>query len=355
MDKIKIDELNTETDLTSDHLIIVQDGKDQETKNTSLNYLKLWLKSISFEDLTKILVAGESVKIDTDVNGKTISISSSAVPTKWYVGTAPSSAEKGDLLLLENGNVSEYDGKYWQITSINLRGAEGVSPQVKITEIDNGYHLSITDKSGEQSMEVLSPYINESGYWVVQNQVTEIKAQGKDGVSPSAEVSQEGNTITILINKGTELESSATIKAPTIATATASKGDYNVDPKVTIETDPNTNESTFNFIIPQGRDGSLGVGYTQYVLKNKLEDGTTAWSNLEQTVRLSKLNSSSRNVIDIPYNQIRTWASLGVVPKEINEGEDYTEIVFGCDIEPPLTLEDLIFYIASMGVVTEEG
>lgn len=113
----------------------------------------------------------------------------------------------------------------------NSMGSGGISPTVKVTLIDGGYRVTITDAQGVKTFDVmngkdgkngengtmsfeeltdeqkatlkgddgLTPYIGENGHWWIDEVDTGIIADGKDGVSPTLSSKQTENGVEIEI------------------------------------------------------------------------------------------------------------------------------------------------------------
>ena len=122
MDKIKINQLLPEQELSDQHLLVVQKGTE-ETKSTTLQKLKKWLDCVSLSQLFSLITAGEGIEITTD--NKEVVISTKNVP-KWYISdTKPSTANENDILLMPNGTVFIFNDGDWVNTNINLQGPQG--------------------------------------------------------------------------------------------------------------------------------------------------------------------------------------------------------------------------------------
>lgn len=347
--KIKINELEQANQLSSTHLIIVQDGavENAETKKATLSLLRTWLGSLNFEDLTKFLVAGEDISIDVDETEKIIKINSTSVASKWYAGDQPSEANEGDFWLSETGEVYRYDGVEWAAAAINLTGPkgsdgvngldgkDGFNPIVTVIPSSNGYSVTFKDATQEQTIDIINglvPYINEETLtWVIGDVDTGISALG---ISPTARVEETENGYAIIVNDG--VESRVDINTPTISFGTVEMLPAGQEPVVENVGD-NVNV-ILNLKIPKGADGGGSV-----VVQGPYVINTTDWTDDKRQFIAIPLELANRNVIDIDYENLDIWSTCQIRPfQETTDG-----IWFKCTIKPTV---ELTFYITSMGV-----
>lgn len=347
--KIKINELEQANQLSSTHLIIVQDGavENAETKKATLSLLRTWLGSLNFEDLTKFLVAGEDISIDVDETEKIIKINSTSVASKWYAGDQPSEANEGDFWLSETGEVYRYDGVEWAAAAINLtgpkgsdgvnglNGKDGFNPIVTVIPNSNGYSVTFKDAAQEQTIDIINglvPYINEETLtWVIGDIDTGISALG---ISPTARVEETENGYAIIVNDG--VESRVDINTPTISFGTVEMLPAGQEPIVENVGD-NVN-AILNLKIPKGADGGGSV-----IVQGPYVINTTDWTDDKRQFIAIPLELANRNVIDIDYENLDVWSAYQIRPfQETTEG-----IWFKCAIKPTV---ELTFYITSMGV-----
>lgn len=347
--KIKINELEQANQLSSTHLIIVQDGavENAETKKATLSLLRTWLGSLNFEDLTKFLVAGEDISIDVDETEKIIKINSTSVASKWYAGDQPSEANEGDFWLNETGEVYRYDGVEWAAAAINLtgpkgsdgvnglNGKDGFNPIVTVVPSSNGYSVTFKDATQEQTIDIINglvPYINEETLtWVIGDVDTGISALG---ISPTARVEETENGYAVIVND--EVESRVDINTPTIEFGTVEMLPAGQEP--VIENVGNNVNAILNLKIPKGVDGGGSV-----VVQGPYTIFADSWSDDRRQFVSIPLELTNRNVIDIDYEELPIWSSYQVRPIK----EDETGIIFKYTVKP---ITDLTFYITSMGV-----
>lgn len=348
--KIKINELDQANQLTSTHLIVVQDGavENAETKKATLSLLRTWLGSLNFEDLTKFLVAGEQISIDVDDLTKTIKINSTSTASKWYAGTQPNKANEGDFWLDETGEIYRYDGIEWVAAAINLTGPKGIdgingkdgfNPIITVVPNSSGYSITFKDAIQEQTIDIINglvPYINEETLtWVIGDVDTGISALG---VSPTARVEETETGYTIIVNDGEE--SRVDINTPTISFGTVEMLPAGQEPVV--ENVGNNINAILNLKIPKGVDGGGSV-----VVQGPYTLSANNWGNNRLQYVAIPLELTNRNVIDIDYQDLSIWSSYQVRPFS----EDETGITFSCAIKPST---DLTFYITSMGITSTE-
>lgn len=362
MDKIKINQLLLEQELSDQHLLVVQKGTE-ETKSTTLQMLKKWLDCISHSQLLSLITAGEGIEITTD--NKAVVISTKEVP-KWYISDIkPTTANENDILLTSSGSVFIFKNKIWVDTGINLQGPQGkngedgFSPVVTMKQENSGVFLSIKDKNKEYKSIIpngkdgCTPYINEYNYhWMINNIDTGIKAKGLDGVNGTScfievEELEDQSGYKLVIKDGTG-NYERIIKhgtngingidgvdgiSPTISIGTVSIGAAGTSPIITNSgTDTNL---ILDFTIPKGQDGGNSIS-----ISDEITIPAANWINGEQTISTT-LDIGNRNVIDINPVETKYWAAFQVIPIE----EDPSYIKFSCSYHPTV---DLHFKITSM-------
>lgn len=352
--RIKINQLTAETQLSPTHLFVVQDGSinESETKKATLSLLRTWLGGLNFEDLTKILNAGDDISLEIDEETKIIKINSTVIATQWFVGKQPENAKTGDFWLNETGEVYQYNEADWVAANVNLTGPSGIdgvngqdgfSPIITAISNENGYTIKIKDASHEESINIINgitPYIDEDTMcWVIGGINTGIIAKGengadgKDGLSPSAKVEYTENGYVITVNDGEETK--VEIKTPTIEFGTIETIPAGQEP--VIENIGDNINAVLNLKIPKGQDGGGTI-----LVQGPYELLAENWSGKRQFIEIP-LDLLNRNVIDVDYTETSIWANYVIRPVKETE----TGISFSCLTHPPY---DLHFYITSMGV-----
>ncbi len=138
---------------------------------------------------------------------------------------------------------------------VNIRGGNGVSPTVSISPITGGYRISITDKDGTKTADIMNGQ------------------KGDDGISPTVSVSKSGKVTTVSITdkNGTK---TATINDGADGKTPVKGVDYNDGASVTVSRVSESAESggsnvvTFSdgkvLNIKNGKDGKTPVKGTDY-------------------------------------------------------------------------------------------
>lgn len=83
-------------------------------------------------------------------------------------------------------------------------GQDGVSPTLAVTDITGGHRITITDKNGSRSIDVMDGEDGQDGYTPVKGVDYFDGAPGEDGVSPTVTVTPitDGNQVTITDKTG---------------------------------------------------------------------------------------------------------------------------------------------------------
>ena len=144
---------------------------------------------------------GAKVGSGLKMQGDKLNIDAQAVPTAKVTQTA--SGATITLVDIDGTTTANiYNG------TNGVKGSDGYSPTVAVTNITNGHKVSITDKTGTKDFNVMNG------------------TNGTSGVSPSASVSKTGDTATITIQ-----DASGTTSAKIRDGAKGDKGDKGEDGK----------------------------------------------------------------------------------------------------------------------------
>lgn len=358
--KIRIDQLTSAEGLSNSTLFVVQDAiEGAETKKATMNLLKTWLGALNFSDLSSLLAAGTGIDISIGEDSDIITISSTALANKWFIGeTQPTPTQNGDLWLLPSGqifssewaDVNQHSHWIWNDTGVNIKGEKGFSPSIEITEIDDGFTFKVVNEDGEQSATIVngvSPRIDEtSGHWFIGTIDTGVKAKGEtgqDGVSPVIELTENtDNSGYVLYIKDATGETQKEIhhgEAGLAASITIGNVEMTAaGTQPVIENVGTPNEAILNFKIPKGVDGGGSIiRHGPYILP------TTGWTATRRYTVEMKLDTTNRNVIDIEPESLPYWSQYNIYPI----AETSSSITFYAYIIPT---QELIFYVTSMGV-----
>ena len=98
-----------------------------------------------------------------------------------------------------------FDDTKWK-TLTGEKGDAGVSPTAKTEQTDTGATISITDASGTTTSVLsngITPHIDETTkHWMIGDEDTDIIAEGKNGISPTATVTKTASGATITVVSG---------------------------------------------------------------------------------------------------------------------------------------------------------
>ena len=103
-----------------------------------------------------------------------------------------------------------WNGTEWfykqHLGTVGPPGADGVSPTIAVTEIAGGHRLTITDKSGTKSVDIMDGEAGQTGATGQTGQTGATGEPGKDGVSPTITTAPipGGHRLTIKDAEGTK-------------------------------------------------------------------------------------------------------------------------------------------------------
>lgn len=221
----KIHELPSEVTLSDEHLLVIQENSDAaETKKTTLALLKTWLDGLTFDDISAYFTEGTNVKIGIDNETQKITLSAESSIDVW---TGATDYVIGDIVLNENTLykciVTHTSGDTFESTNWTaLTGAQGDKGENGITP-----HIDETTKN-----------------WFIGETDTGVLAEGKDGVSPSVNITETeaGATITV-------------VSGETITTADLINGKDGAD-----GTTPHIDDTSKHWIIGEEDTGVVAEG-----------------------------------------------------------------------------------------------
>lgn len=326
----KITDLTTETSLSDQHLLIIQENSDvAETKRTTLSLLRDWLDGLTFEDISTYFSEGANITISIDSETEKITLSADSSINVW---SAKTDYSVNDIILNEttlykcssdHTSGDTFDSANWTVLT-GEKGADGTSPTVSIETTETGATITITSEGEPVTTTILNgtdgttPHINEDDkHWYIGETDTGVVAEGQDGISPTATVVQTDTGATITIVSG-----------ETTSTVDLSNG-------VT----PHIDETTNHWFIGETDTGVLAKGTTTVTTTAVVLTGiltADGWTGetapYTQVVTISGIDETSRpylypilsDTVETGLEQQKQW---GYITKAVTSADTIT---FSC-------------------------
>lgn len=215
-------------------------------------------------------------------------------------------------------------GQNGEAGSPGVNGEDGVSPTIEITEITGGHRLTITDKNGTRSVDIMNGSDGEDGS---PGSAGSNGNDGEDGISPTISVSDitggkrltitdASGTKTVDILNGTNGSDGVSVSSVAQTTTSSADGGENV---ITV-TLSNGTKSTFKVKNgSKGSDGKTPVKGTDYFTDTEKQEIATLAAALVSIPDLTWNNISDKPSTFTPssHNQAASTITAGTFAGQV--------------------------------------
>ena len=223
-----------------------------------------------------------TIKVSTISNGHRVTVTDKNGTTSFDVlngkdgtggGGGGTGGENGATFypyVDENGNLSWTNDKgLTNPDTVNIKGEDGFSPAVAVSDITNGKQISITDKDGTKSFQILN---GDDGVGIASvQQTTTATADGGDNVITVALTN--GQKATFNVKNGHKGGDGVSIVSVEQTTTSSADGGSNV---ITVNL---SNGQKTTFTVKNGSKGSSGRGVSSIVYDSSTNKWTVTYTD----------------------------------------------------------------------------